>query len=323
MSSDLISSPQFSQISKNNRWSKGQENAKDRLAKGYTIPEWHQTFKLSTTDRIFTIGSCFARNIEKALLLKKIKVSSANPNSDILELRTNLLTGLLNKYNPISIHQELEWACGHREFPSNGYINLENQYIDPSLRNQSRKGNLDFVKNRKRLLQQYFSQCFTANCVIITLGLTETWVDLESHIALAETPSPRLLKEYPSRFACKILSYSECEKILNSIYLLLGKYGENKQRMIITVSPVPMERTFSGQDILVANLTSKSTLRAAAYAFAEKHTGVDYFPSYEAVTLAEPDIAWLHDRRTVKDGLVQEIMNRFIQDYELNDLESP
>lgn len=317
MSSDLTSSSQFSPISKNNRWSKGPDPAKDRLAQGYTLPEWHQTFKLSPTDQIFAIGSCFARNIEKALLLQKIKVTSANPNSDLLELRTNLLTGLLNKYNPISIHQELEWASGHKEFPTHGFISLEEQYIDPSLRNQSKKGDLDYVNNRQKLLQEYFSQYFTANCVIVTLGLTETWIDLESNIALAETPAPKILKEYPGRFACKILSYDECEKILNAIHLLLSQYGKNKPRMIITVSPIPMERTVSGQDILVANLTSKSTLRAAAFAFAEKHAGVDYFPSYEAVTLAEPDIAWLHDRRTVKDGLVQQIINKFIQAYEL------
>ncbi len=301
-----------------NRWTKGKDCARERIESGVVIPEWMPSFQLAPDSKIFAIGSCFARNIEKALLNQRAQVASVDPDSDALELKTNLMTGLLNKYNPISIHQELEWASGHRTFPDNGFVELGGKYIDPTLRDQARKGDMDLMKARQEALKQYFAQAFTADLVIITLGLTETWFDRTTQLALAEAPSPRLLKQYPKRFALKLLTYSECSSVLKSIQALLHQYGHAEQKIVVTVSPVAMERTFSGQDVMVANMMSKSTLRAAAGSFAATNKGVDYFPSYEAAMLSDPQIVWMKDRRNVTDAIVARIIKTFTDRYGLS-----
>lgn len=185
------------------------------------------------------------------------------------------------------------------------------------MREQARKGSLEFVQTRQANLKQYFAQAFTADLVIITLGLTETWFDRTTRLALAETPSPRLLKQYPDRFGCKLLTYLECTSVLKSIYTILRQYGQPNLKIVVTVSPVAMERTFSGQDIIVANMMSKSTLRSAAGAFAAAMDDVDYFPSYKAAMLSQPDLVWMQDRRNVTDLLVNRVIGEFIVRYKL------
>ena len=297
------------------RWTKGERSARARIDSGVVIPEWKPSFEISPDDTIFAVGSCFARNVEKALIQRKAQVTSVDPNNEVLEIRTNLLTGLLNKYNPISIHQELEWASGHTSFPEGNWMEFNGKYYDLTLRDQARKGSLEMLHSRQVQLQNYFQQAFSADVVILTLGLTETWFDRTTRTALAEVPSPRLLKAFPERFGCKLLKYSDCEVVLNSIYALLKQYGKATVKIIVTVSPVPMERTFSGQDIIVANMMSKSILRSAAGAFAVASEGVDYFPSYEAVILSNPKYAWEPDRRNVSEAIVASIMNEFTQRY--------
>ncbi|MGF1515875.1 MAG: GSCFA domain-containing protein [Elainellaceae cyanobacterium] len=299
------------------RWSKGPQCARARIDTGFVIPEWAPTFQLQPDAKIFAIGSCFARNLEKALIQKQAQVISADPDSEVMELRTNLLTGLLNKYNPVSIYQELQWASGHSSFPEHGFIEYEGKYVDPALRAQARKGDLDLMRSRQQQLRQYFARAFTSDLVIITLGLTETWFDRTTQLALAECPSPRLLKQYPQRFGCKVLTYPECATVLSATHALLKKYGQLNLKVVLTVSPVPMERTFSGQDVIVANMMSKSTLRSLSGAFAAATDGVDYFPSYEAAMGSNPRLVWMPDRRNVTDAAVNQIVGEFIRRYGL------
>ncbi len=300
-----------------NSWSKGKTSALERIVSKTVIPEWETSFQLNSNTKIFTLGSCFARNIEKALLSNGVDISSADPNSEILELKINLLTGILNKYNPISIYQELLWASGKKNFPDQGFIEFGDKYFDLSLRNQARKGTLEFVQQRHEELRQYFTRALSADLIIITLGMIETWFDQETNIALAEIPSPRLMKEYPERFVYQALSQKQCLDTLKAIHLLLQEFGQPNLRIVVTISPVPLERTFSGQDIIVANMMSKSTLRSAVGEFIAETDNADYFPSYEAAMLSDPNIVWMGDRRNITDFMVKNIIAEFIQRYGL------
>lgn len=307
-------------LSKLNRWSKGKGSARDRIALGVTVPEWNPSFQIAPDATVFAIGSCFARNVEKELLHLGVQATSVDPSSDVLELKTNLQVGLLNKYNPLSIHQELEWAAGVSTFPENGLLQLGDdgeKFVDPYLRDQARQGTMELLQTRRELLKEYFSRAFQADLVILTLGLTETWFDRLTQRALVEMPSPRLMKQYPDRFSFKILSCAECLAVLQSTCTLLKKYGKPDLKILVTVSPVALERTFSGQDVIVANMMSKSTLRSAAGTLVTSVEGVDYFPSYEAAMVSDPALVWQPDRRNVTDFIVAQIMGEFTRRYGL------
>jgi hypothetical protein len=56
-------------------------------------------------------------------------------------------------------------------------------------------------------------------------------------------------------------------------------------------------------------------LRAVAEEFAAAHGNVDYFPSYELVSYADPKSAWAWDHRHVTPGLVAHIMGLFARHY--------
>ena len=82
--------------------------------------------------------------------------------------------------------------------------------------------------------------------------------------------------------------------------------------MVITVSPIALERTFSDRDILIANCEGKSLLRAVLGEFSRIHDDVMYFPAYEMVT-SLGEIGFIPgDLRHVKKAVVDMIMQTFI-----------
>jgi hypothetical protein len=85
-------------------------------------------------------------------------------------------------------------------------------------------------------------------------------------------------------------------------------------RIFCTVSPVPLKRTFSGDDIFVANSLSKATLRTVLVEIAAAQPNVTYFPSYEAV-ISGGDAAWEGDGRHVQRPVVEAITQTFVKTY--------
>ena len=74
------------------------DKADSRLRDGILFPAIYPRFSLAEARKIFTIGSCFARNIEEKL--KGYDVPTLNfkpPREEYLEGRSN---ALLNEYNP-------------------------------------------------------------------------------------------------------------------------------------------------------------------------------------------------------------------------------
>ncbi len=65
---DAIESLRISKKNHFTKWNEENYGAKARLAGGYAIPKTKPSFALSEEDKVFTIGSCFARNIEESLL---------------------------------------------------------------------------------------------------------------------------------------------------------------------------------------------------------------------------------------------------------------
>jgi hypothetical protein len=86
-------------------------------------------------------------------------------------------------------------------------------------------------------------------------------------------------------------------------------------RFVVTVSPVPLHATFTGQDVVIANAYSKATLRSVAGAFCATHDDVDYFPSYEMVMFSNQAKTWGKDRRHVDSGLTTHIAQTFIDNF--------
>ncbi|MGF1446311.1 MAG: GSCFA domain-containing protein [Pikeienuella sp.] len=298
------------------RWSHGPNNARGRIARGVVIPQGSPGFVLTPEARVFVIGSGFARQLEAALRLHGLRILSADPTHALREARENPTRGHLNKYNPASIQQEFDWASGAVEFPREVLMALGDAYADPCLHERAAHGGISALMTRREAIAGYFAAAFKADLTIVILDQIETWFDRRTKLALTTPPLKRLFDAEPDRFSFRRLLFNEVAAHLKAICARLKREAP-KQKIVLAVSPVPIERTYTGQDVIVANLSSKSVLHAAAVECAGSMEGVDYAPIYETVTTSEPGKVWMPDRRTVRDEIVLAFTRAFVEAYGL------
>jgi len=294
----------------------------------YTAPitvKPQNNFTLPQDFKIFTIGSCFAREIETALLSKNHNVIRFEPekvkNKEIFTLSegTFAMRSLVNRYNAASILAEFE-----NIFDAKNNVREQNHLIyEPQFDNfidfhytpALTTADYQTVKDRREELYQQLQEVKQADIIVITLGLTECWYDKKAKQYLNVTPGPRVMKKYAEQLEFRVLNYKENIDFLQKSYDLIKRHCKPDVKVMVTVSPVPLEVTFTNQDVILANCRSKSTLRCVAEEFCLQHDNVDYFPSYEMVTYGDPEVSWGWDKRHVTREAVDNIVNRFMHHY--------
>ena len=102
---------------------------------------------------------------------------------------------------------------------------------------------------------------------------------------------------------------------MKNIITILNKHTKKDAWIMLTVSPVPLARTFREEDVIVANMYSKSLLRVAAELECQNSESVEYFPSYESVMLSNREQTWQNDQIHVESEAIHKITNRMIEHY--------
>lgn len=296
------------------QWNK----AIDRLDPN-VCPEISPSFKIQPNSKIFTIGSCFARNIEEHLDRLDFSIPMlgfAVPKSE-WAFRGN---GILNKYTPVSILQTLEWVY---QLKQNGgfdpascqkfIFNCEDQtVIDLDVDGYVPVTEARFYQRRMEIFK-LFEQAFDSDCVVITLGLIEAWFDSQNRIYIQKPPITRQMTG-KDRFSFKVLTFGECYTAVQETINLFRKIN-NSIKFIITTSPVPLDKTFTSDDIITANMFSKALLRTVCGEIAKCNSNIDYFPSFEMVMLTKSWDVWAPDKRHIRDSYVGEIVSRLADAY--------
>jgi hypothetical protein len=276
-------------------------------------------------DKIFTMGSCFAREIKYSLERRGINVGpnyASIPQDkhrySIDELPEN---NHLNFYNTYTVLQEFErladrwvqekddyWVISRKQF-----VNKE-CYQDPYRRLTFGRTPEDLFEANEHISSVIRDAANMASVFLFTFGVTEIF-QLKSN--------GRIAGQKPAHFGGGGVSESELylstfsENFENLVKLREIVKGINSNaEMIVTVSPVALERTFSHQDIVVANSEGKSILRAVLGEFSRLHDDVTYFPAYEMVTCLG-EIAFMpgdlrHVKRAVVDMITQTFVNAHV-----------
>jgi len=290
-----------------------------RLRHTWFTPHVAPKFKLYRQDKVYAIGSCFARGLENGLAAHNIAVESAAPEFAKLQAANREGSGLgfINKYNTYSILNELRWALEpDAEFPRDSIVPLtQTTWYDPHTNPTLEFVDLQETLERRALMQAVTKRIRDCRGVVLTLGMAEVWRDVKAKVFVNRTPIPSLFKTDPDRYEFQLSSFGENWANLEAIHALLSEYGHSDVHIIVTVSPVPLMNTFSTMDIVVANTWAKSLLRAIAQEWAAAHSNVDYFPSYEMVQNSDRAAAWDLDLRHVRGTGVQHIMDLFVQNY--------
>jgi hypothetical protein len=273
-------------------------------------------FTLAPGSAVFTIGSCFARNIEISLRDRGLRIPTLDlqfPDEELMR-GTGLRTGILNKYTPFSMLNEIEQLArdddGGRFLIDAG----DDKFWDGQLHSHETVTRERGLQRRRRIRRLYAEAVAESAVVIVTLGLIEAWWDEAEQLYLNDTVPRSLIERHPGRFFFEVLPI---DKTIDAVMrLVAGMHALNPaQKMLLTVSPVPFQRSFSGTDAIVANSYSKAALRVAAEIATRSFDHVDYFPSYETVTLSDRALSWEDDLVHVRGDMIELNVERMIAAY--------
>jgi hypothetical protein len=280
-----------------------------RMAQGAVFPDICPSFTFDRGNRVFTIGSCFARNIEEHLTGFEVPtLRFVAPEAEWIGRRN----GLLNEYNPGTMAQRIERAFTGAASPATTIVESDKGGMVDLLLSAARVVSAVRAVERRREIDKVYAQLPESHVVIVTLGLVEAWVDTRERCYLNRMPPIHLIQKDPDRYGVEVFD-------VDTAYALLDKAFEtllnNGNKVVLTVSPVPLNATFTGQDVVVANSFSKAVLRVCAERLAKKFSNIDYFPSYEIVVLAGL-AAFLDDNIHVVDPVVGEIVQYMLSRYQ-------
>ncbi len=270
---------------------------------------------------MFTIGSCFARNIEAHLSTLGCKVPMLDFHLPPEEF-DGQPHAAMNRFHPPAFRQCLEWAG--RIFDRDGKAAWadceplafdfgEGRFFDLDMATAQAVPKPRFIERRQHIYD-VFSAAFTADCMMMTPGLIEAWRDTATGLFLYDAPHHRPMLVKAARWEFEVLSYQRClEDMLAAIDAVRSRNPSIK--ILVTTSPVPLGVTFSGRDITIANSHSKAVLRAVCDAVISERPDVDYFPSYEIATLSDPAVVWKADRLHVSQGFIGKIVGYMLDHY--------
>lgn len=295
--------------------------ARRRLRRRSLIPAHTPSFALNKTDTILTMGSCFARNIEEHLIKFGCRVPAANFSIPANERKGPRPNHALTLFTPPLFSQTIEWAeriyirdskvrpedCEPLmfQYPDGRTVDLGLAAVHPT--------SFERCVQRRQQVFDLYAHAFTAECIMMTPGLVEAWFDRKSGLYTNSGPMDGDKVFDAERFTFRVLSYEDCIGYLRRTVDIIRKHSP-RAKFLVTVSPVPLRATFTDEDILVANTYSKAALRTACDALVKSVDGLDYFPSYEAVTLSSRFV-WQKDRRHVSDAFVGKIVDTVIAKY--------
>ena len=159
---------------------------------------------------------------------------------------------------------------------------------------------------------------------VFTLGLTEAWVHTSSGRVVPLAPGVVAGEDDAQDYSFVNFSYSEIVSDFKKAVKVLRANRRKKIRYLLTVSPVPLTATASGNHVLTASTYSKSVLRAAAGELSDKNSIIDYFPSYEIITNpAARDTFFAPNLRSVLNEGVEVVMKSLFKEHPPKETQEP
>lgn len=297
------------------------EHAANRIHDGYAKPVDTFDAVFTREDNLFCVGSCFARSIEHALqskglhpsVLTRFAVETVRHPTFFTKppIETGRPFDFTNRFNVPSMLQLIEDITNDNPIGDRLLYNRRDGtyhdfhytwYLSPLTLEES-------MERRKVILDNYREAFEEATGFVFTFGLCEAFRDVDADLYLNVTPDPRSAQN--RNIEWNFLGFG---KTVHSIQMIIHRIRQKKPYapIIFTVSPVPLDRTFSGMDIISANALAKATLLTATHAAMDGAANCFYFPSYEAVMHSRPDIAWMWDKKHVDLGMVDSVIGRFV-----------
>lgn len=282
-----------------------------RLVEGMLVPTLRPSFRIDPARPVFTLGSCFAREIEEVLLRRHVPLPTRAFQVPPEEWPYRP-SGLLNEYHPGTMWQRVRAAYDPRDWPADTVTETPEGVVDLLLAKAGAVSPERLVQRRADV-DAVYRQLPDAAAVVLTLGLVEAWHDDDAGVWLNRAPGLRQVKAHKGRYRFVRFDVDDAYELLERTVAAIVDHRP-EVGVLLTVSPVPLQSTFTDDDCVIANAHSKAVLRACASRLAVRFRQVDYFPSFEMVQSVGPS-ALQDDLVHVKMPVIERMMDVLLAHY--------
>jgi len=284
---------------------------------------YRRKFDIPAGASVATAGSCFAQHLGRYLRARfRLVDTEPAPPGLPRQVRPMFGYGLFsarygNVYSAAHLRQLAAEALGAFT-PADRVWHHEGRYYDPYRQTIEPNGfgSADEVRVlRDAHLQAVREMLQACDVFVFTLGMTETWRSAVDGAVYQACPGTACGIFDATRHLFQNCTVADVRTDMSE-FIRMARDLNPAMKFILTVSPVPLTATASGQHVLMATMHSKSVLRAACGELEAAFDYVDYFPSYELIA-APPVRARFYDDnlRTVTTEGVEFVMAHFLEQH--------
>jgi len=281
--------------------------------------------KFSEHHKVATAGSCFAQHVSKQLLQTGFNYFVAERGSPFRTEEYNIESGYGvfsarygNIYTARQFLQLVQRSLGLAHFADQIYggpYGLVDGFRPGIFAKQGFSTAEALLTDRYRHLERVKVLLEQADIFVFTFGLTESWISVPDGSVLPLCPGHSFGEYDSQKHVFKNMTTAEVVDDFTAAVDLIRRINPDV-RFVLTVSPVPLVATMSGNHILHANTYSKSVLRVACEELASNLELVSYFPSYEIITGTYNTHLYYDDsRRCVTQQGINHVMRVFFETY--------
>lgn len=288
----------------------------------FDLPDLYRPrFALTPQTRVFTAGSCFAQHVGAAMTAAGLQVIDTEPALRGMPPETAKRFGygvyaarFGNIYTVRQFRQLLEEMLGLFT-PALPIWEKDGRFWDalrPGVEPEGLESPAQVAEMRAQHMGSLAQAVAKADVIVFTLGLTEAWEHRESGTIYPTAPGTIAGEFDPEIFAFRNFGVAEILEDFTAIEEMLAEINPDL-KWLLTVSPVPLAATATGDHVLSATMRSKAVLRVVCDMLCDGSDRIDYFPSYELVmSPAHPTGAFAPDLRSVRPEVVEGIMALFL-----------
>jgi len=303
----------------------------------FTLENFYKKrFSIEKTDKIATAGSCFAQHVARHMKKRGFKIVDVEPPLPSMSVPLAQKYGFStysarygNIYTIRQFRQLIDDSLGRNseqpegnkgpEIRESDIMERNGRFYDglrPNIEPSGLPTMQDVRDMRSGHLRQVKKMLRQMDVLVFTFGLTETWENTDTGTVYPICPGVIAGTFDSEKYRFLNLTYEDCIKDFKAVYRTLMRMNANL-RILVTVSPVPLTATASGNHVLSATTYSKSVLRAVCGDLVSAHDNIDYFPSYEIISAPMTKGQFFEENmRSVAEAGVETVMKHLFVEHD-------
>ena len=276
--------------------------------------------RIELDHKVATMGSCFAQHLARHLpslglhhYVAELPPSGMNEQQANAESYRVFSARYGNVYTVRQALQLFDRAFG--DFvPADDVWKYEDGYVDafrPVISPHPLASVQEVRQSAKNHLEQVRRVFLDSDWLTFTLGLTEAWLSKTDGAVYPLAPGVHGGDFAEDSYAFANFSVEQVATDLRALITKASKVND-RLKVILTVSPVPLVATYERRHVLVSTVCSKAVLRVAADIMEREFKNVVYFPAYEIIMTPQTHRSYFEDDlREVSARGVRHVMRVF------------